>query len=78
MCYISEFTICLQQGAMKLHNQQVEVDSLKGYSKSEIKEMKEHMHRTYDEQLKRITEMVSSDSLALRPVFPCHLLFLHL
>lgn len=48
-------------GAMKLRNQQKEVDALKGYSKREISELKDQMHRTYDEQLKRITEMVPSE-----------------
>ena len=43
---------------MRLRTQQREVDSLKGYSKREIVEIKEQMQRSYDEQLKRITEMV--------------------
>ena len=43
---------------MKLRTQQREVDSLKGYSKREIVEIKEQMQHSYDEQLKRITEMV--------------------
>ena len=43
---------------MKLRNQQREVDSLEGYSKGEILEFKKQMQQTYDEQLKRITEMV--------------------
>ncbi|XP_028805752.1 immune-associated nucleotide-binding protein 9 [Neltuma alba] len=58
--YMDELFTELKKGAMKLHNQQIEVESLKGYSKSEIKELKEQMHRTYDEQLKRITEMVET------------------
>lgn len=56
--YFSAFTTWLQEGAIKLHNQQIEADAMKGYTKRQIKEMKEHMHQTYDEQLKRITEMV--------------------
>lgn len=48
----------MQKGATKLHDQQVEVDSLKGYSKREISELKEQMHKSYEDQLKRITEMV--------------------
>lgn len=43
---------------MKLRDQQKEVDSLEGYTRQELKELKEQMHRSYDEQLKRITEMV--------------------
>lgn len=43
---------------MKFHDQQAEVNSLQGYSKREILELKEHMQKSYDDQLKRITEMV--------------------
>ncbi|KDO45849.1 hypothetical protein CISIN_1g0232141mg, partial [Citrus sinensis] len=46
------------KGATKLRDQQFEVDSLKGYSKREISELKEQMHKSYEDQLKRITEMV--------------------
>ncbi|KAJ0087542.1 hypothetical protein Patl1_07567 [Pistacia atlantica] len=42
---------------MKLHDQQVEVDSLKGYSEGEISALKEQFERSYEDQLKRITEM---------------------
>lgn len=50
--------IVWQQGAMKLHDQEAEVESLRGYSKHEISELKEQIYRSYDDQLKRITEMV--------------------
>ncbi|CAM8979689.1 unnamed protein product [Rhodiola kirilowii] len=50
----------LRRGAIKLRDQTVEVDALTGYSKREIDVLKEQMHKTYDEQLKRITEMVES------------------
>lgn len=43
---------------MKLHNQQREVDSLEGYSKGEVSEFKKQMQQAYEDQLKRITEMV--------------------
>ncbi|KAM6553548.1 hypothetical protein CsatB_014310 [Cannabis sativa] len=43
---------------MKLRDQQEEVNSLKGYSKREISDLKEQMHLAYEEQLKRITEMI--------------------
>ncbi|KAH9725264.1 Immune-associated nucleotide-binding protein 9 [Citrus sinensis] len=46
--------------AAKLRDQQVEVDSLKGYSKREISELKEQMQKSYEDQLKRATEMVES------------------
>ncbi|KAJ7949712.1 protein AIG1-like [Quillaja saponaria] len=56
--YTDELFVELKKGAMKLRDQQEEVDSLKGYSKQEISQLKEQMQRTYEEQLKRITEMV--------------------
>lgn len=43
---------------MELRNQTEKVNSLEGYSKDRISELKEQMHRSYDEQLKKITEMV--------------------
>ncbi|XP_054814107.1 immune-associated nucleotide-binding protein 9-like [Prosopis cineraria] len=58
--YMDELFTELKKGARRLHYQQLEVEALKGYSKSEIKEIKEQMHRTYDEQLKRITDMVET------------------
>ncbi len=63
---------------MKLRNQQEEVDSLKGYSKREISELKDNMHRSYEEQLKRITEMVSSFSSFLHIFATCICVFSHL
>ncbi|KAL2329416.1 hypothetical protein Fmac_022843 [Flemingia macrophylla] len=52
----------LKKGAMELHNRQREVDSLKlrGHSNGQITEFKKQMQQTYDDQLKRITEMVES------------------
>ncbi|KAK7263792.1 hypothetical protein RJT34_31389 [Clitoria ternatea] len=58
--YTDELFTELKEGATKLHNQQRKVDSLKGYSKGEILELKKQMQQTYDDQLKRITEMVES------------------
>lgn len=58
--YTDDIFAELKKGATKLHDQQVEVDSLKGYSKREISELKEQMHKSYEDQLKRITEMVES------------------
>ncbi|XP_030934134.1 immune-associated nucleotide-binding protein 9 [Quercus lobata] len=58
--YTDEIFAELKKGAMKLRNQQEQVDSLKGYSKREISELKDNMHRSYEEQLKRITEMVET------------------
>ncbi|CAK9148970.1 unnamed protein product [Ilex paraguariensis] len=56
--YTDELFAELKEGAMKLHDQTEEV-KLKGYSKQEISELKEQMNKSYEEQLMRITEMVS-------------------
>ncbi|KAA0067606.1 hypothetical protein IC582_021840 [Cucumis melo] len=58
--YSDELFSELKAGAIKLRDQQKEVDSLEGYTRQELMELKEQMHRSYDEQLKRITEMVES------------------
>ncbi|XP_062101584.1 immune-associated nucleotide-binding protein 9 [Humulus lupulus] len=58
--YTDEIFTEVKQGAMKLRDQQEEVNSLKGYSKREISDLKEQMQLAYEEQLKRITEMVES------------------
>ncbi|KAJ1392793.1 P-loop containing nucleoside triphosphate hydrolase [Sesbania bispinosa] len=58
--YTDELFAELKKGALMLHNQEREVDSLKGYSNGEILEFKKLMQQSYDDQLKRITEMVES------------------
>ncbi|KAL3641847.1 hypothetical protein CASFOL_012662 [Castilleja foliolosa] len=58
--YTDELFIELKEGANKLHYQTAEINSMEGYSKQEISELKEQFHKTYEEQLKRITEMVES------------------
>ncbi|KAK9205319.1 hypothetical protein WN943_015586 [Citrus x changshan-huyou] len=58
--YIDEIFAELKKRATKLRDQQVEVDSLKGYSKREISELKEQMKKSYEDQLKRSIEMVES------------------
>lgn len=50
----------LKRGAMQLRRQERDVNSLEGYDKGEISALKEQMHKTYEEQLKRITEMVET------------------
>lgn len=50
----------LKKGAIKLRNQATEVNNLVGYSKQEILELKEQMQKSYEEQLRRITEVVES------------------
>ncbi|XP_010245423.1 PREDICTED: immune-associated nucleotide-binding protein 8 isoform X2 [Nelumbo nucifera] len=56
--YSDEFLAELKQGAMKLRNKREEVESLKGYTKQEILGLKEQIYRSYEDQLRRITEMV--------------------
>ncbi|KAJ0085249.1 hypothetical protein Patl1_07556 [Pistacia atlantica] len=56
--YTDEIFAEVKKGAMKHHEQQVKVDSLKGYSKREITELKAEIERSYENQLKRISEML--------------------
>lgn len=56
---------------MKLRDQQEEVDSFIGYSKREILQLKKQMHRSYEEQLKRITEMVFHICVCRFSMFAC-------
>ncbi|XP_076948668.1 immune-associated nucleotide-binding protein 9-like [Bidens hawaiensis] len=58
--YTDEIFSELKRGTLKLHEQTEEVQSLQGYTKQEISELTEQMHKSYEEQLKRITEMVES------------------
>ena len=62
-----------QEGAAKLCDQQVEVDSLKGYSKREISELKEQMQKSNEDQLKRTTEMVLFMLLILTSKYDMHM-----
>ncbi|XP_075480833.1 immune-associated nucleotide-binding protein 9-like isoform X2 [Primulina tabacum] len=58
--YTDEIFIELKKGSAKLRDQTAEVNSLEGYSKQEISVWKEQFSKAYEEQLKRITEMVES------------------
>ncbi|KAM7266540.1 hypothetical protein ACFE04_004437 [Oxalis oulophora] len=58
--YRDELFAELKKGAIKLQDQQSLVESLRGYSKSDINKLKKEVEKSYDEQLKRITEMVES------------------
>ncbi|KAL6176632.1 hypothetical protein ACLB2K_053265 [Fragaria x ananassa] len=58
--YSDEIFAEVKKGAIKLRDQQEEVASLKGFSKTEISRLNEQMQRAHDLQLKRITEMVES------------------
>ncbi|MFS7938807.1 putative AIG1-type guanine nucleotide-binding (G) domain-containing protein [Helianthus anomalus] len=55
--YTDEIFNELRRGTMKLHEQTEEVQMLEGYTKQEISELTEQMYKSYEEQLKRITEM---------------------
>lgn len=48
----------LQEGAMNYHNLKANVDSSTAYSEQDIKELKDEMQRSYEEQIRRITEAV--------------------
>ncbi|KAL1292482.1 hypothetical protein HN51_053087 [Arachis hypogaea] len=56
--YIDELFVELKEGARKMRKKQREVDSSEGYSELQRLQFKEQMRQTYDEQLKRITEML--------------------
>ncbi|KAL0437889.1 UNVERIFIED_CONTAM: Immune-associated nucleotide-binding protein 9 [Sesamum latifolium] len=58
--YTDELFFELKAGALKLRDQTAEVNSLEGYSKQEISLLTEQFNKSYEEQLKRITEMVES------------------
>ncbi|GAY68045.1 hypothetical protein CUMW_261090 [Citrus unshiu] len=59
--YTDEFLAELKRGATELRDQQAEVDSLKEYSKQEISKLMGQMQESYEDQIKRITEMVESE-----------------
>ncbi|KAF9661567.1 hypothetical protein SADUNF_Sadunf19G0082100 [Salix dunnii] len=57
--YSDELFAEIQKGEMTFRDQQEEADSLKGrFSTREISELKEQMQRQYEDQLKRVTDMV--------------------
>ncbi|KAK4413394.1 Immune-associated nucleotide-binding protein 9 [Sesamum alatum] len=58
--YTDELFFKLKEGALKLQDQTAEVNSSERYSKQEISELTEQFNKSYDEHLKRITEMVES------------------
>ncbi|KAJ8759571.1 hypothetical protein K2173_007199 [Erythroxylum novogranatense] len=58
--FTDELFMELKNGEIRLRNQQEEVSSLEGYSKQEISDLRAQMQMNYEEQLKRITEMVES------------------
>ncbi|XP_010530116.1 PREDICTED: immune-associated nucleotide-binding protein 8-like isoform X1 [Tarenaya hassleriana] len=58
--YTDELFRELQEEAIKLRDQQKEIESLKGYSKKEISELKKQIEKSYELQLGRITEMVET------------------
>nr|KYP46822.1 Protein AIG1 [Cajanus cajan] len=56
--FTNELFIELKDKATMRDNQQKVIESLKGYSKEEISEIKRQMQQKYDEELNRITNMV--------------------
>ncbi|CAA7396499.1 unnamed protein product [Spirodela intermedia] len=58
--YSDEFFAELKKGAESLYDKKKEVESLKGYTKPEISELLDHLYKQYNDQLKRITEMVET------------------
>ncbi|XP_010062408.1 immune-associated nucleotide-binding protein 9 [Eucalyptus grandis] len=58
--YTDDLFVEMKKGAMKLHEQQEVVGSLKGYTEGELMKLEEQMHKSYEEQLQRITEMVEA------------------
>jgi GTPase Era involved in 16S rRNA processing len=56
--FTDEIFVELKKGTMELRDHTEKVNSLEGVSKHEISELNEKMHKAYEEQLKRITEMV--------------------
>ncbi|ESR54821.1 Immune-associated nucleotide-binding protein 9 [Citrus sinensis] len=66
--YTDEIFAGLKEGAAKLCDQQVEVDSLKGYSKREISELKEQMQKSLkinsNELLRWLEQQLAEEHLA--------------
>ncbi|XP_051123540.1 immune-associated nucleotide-binding protein 9 isoform X1 [Andrographis paniculata] len=58
--YTDEIFLELKKGAVKLRDQTVEITSVQGYTKQEISELTEQFQKSYEQQLRRITEMVES------------------
>ncbi|MQM02408.1 hypothetical protein Taro_035175 [Colocasia esculenta] len=58
--YSDEFFAELKRGASRLNDKRKEVESLKGYTKQEITDLMDQLYKQYDDQLKRITEMVET------------------
>ncbi|KAL5723573.1 hypothetical protein ACHQM5_006957 [Ranunculus cassubicifolius] len=61
--FSDEFFAEMKEGAMKLHDQQKQVESLENCTKEEITQIKDNIYKSYDEQLKRITEMIEEKIL---------------
>lgn len=58
--YTDDLFVEMKKGAMKLHEQQEVVGSLKGYTEGELMKLEEQLHKSHEEQLQRITEMVEA------------------
>ncbi|KAM7509381.1 hypothetical protein LguiA_019834 [Lonicera macranthoides] len=58
--YTNDIFVEMKNGALKLHDQTERVLSMEGHPEDKISELKDQLHRSNEEQLKRITEMVES------------------
>jgi len=58
--YTNDIFVEMKNGALKLHDQTTMVLSLEDYPEDKISELKDQLHKSNEDQLKRITEMVES------------------
>ena len=55
----------IQKGAIELQEKQEVVSSLEGHSKGEIKKLQEQIQNSYEDQLKRIVEIVKTSTFSI-------------
>lgn len=58
--YSNELFVEFKKGVTKLHDQAAELNSLKGYTKEEKSELKAQIDTSYEEHMKRFTDMVET------------------
>uniref|UniRef100_A0A1D1YLT2 Protein AIG1 n=1 Tax=Anthurium amnicola TaxID=1678845 RepID=A0A1D1YLT2_9ARAE len=58
--YSDEFFAEVKSDALWLNDKRKEVESLKGYTKQEISALMDQLYQQYDDQLKRVTDMLMS------------------
>ncbi|KAM7512695.1 hypothetical protein LguiB_011570 [Lonicera macranthoides] len=64
--YTNDIFVEMKNGALKLHDQTERVLSMEGHPEDKISELKDQLHRSNEEQLKRITEMAKMKALCLK------------